>query len=528
MLKSPLFRLFHRPTRAGSTGGRCSFVNLTRTLRTTNDLFRYTSGRWLINDKHEQQQRFMNFNIDNLCSQAASLFSPETKCVHIAKFEGNFNKAFLLTMNDGNKVVAKIPCPNAGMLFLTTASDPENLVGAEYIIMEKVRGVALAERWETMNTLQRYKVIDGIVEMEKELEGMKLPAYGSLFLRDFLPSEYNHYPLPSDLDPTGLFCIGPSCSRAVPQKTSSSKSNAGPWSSILDFALSKSNRELALIADNRDGVQSHLNHFSEIQPVNEYYGLLQKVLLILPVLSHDPRILDGAASSIWHTDLHLGNIYVSSDDPTIIEGVIDWQSVQAAPLFIHAQFPEFIRPPKGYSPGTELPALPDNYDKLDPDQKEKANKEHTSATQSKYYEMSCLAYNKPVYDAMKLDRRLWEPFTCCQLFSNGSLVPLRSSLVRIFQDWELLGLPGSCPFEFTEEDLKRHDEQVQYYQDSVYLRDIVKAQLCTDDSGWIPNAQWESAREMNEHLYGIYMETLSEELLPEAASRRWPFPPKSA
>lgn len=108
--------------------------------------------------------------------------------------------------------------------------------------------------------------------------------------------------------------------------------------------------------------------------------------------------------------------------------------------------------------------------------------------------MSCLAYNKPIYDAMKLDRRLWEPFTCCQLFSNGSMVPLRNSLARLFQDWANIGLPGSCPFEFTEDDLRRHNEQVQHYQDTVYLWDIVKGQLRTDDSGWIPVAQWESTK----------------------------------
>lgn len=71
--------------------------------------------------------------------------------------------------------------------------------------MEKVPGVSLAERWETMNILERYKIIDRIVEMEKELEGLKFPAYGSLFLRESLPYGYCYYPLPPNLDPTGLF-----------------------------------------------------------------------------------------------------------------------------------------------------------------------------------------------------------------------------------------------------------------------------------------------------------------------------------
>ena len=69
----------------------------------------------------------MKFNVKNLCSQAASLFGPETKCVRIVKMEGSFNKALLLTMDDGNEVIAKIPCPNSGTSLLTTASEVATL-----------------------------------------------------------------------------------------------------------------------------------------------------------------------------------------------------------------------------------------------------------------------------------------------------------------------------------------------------------------------------------------------------------------
>lgn len=102
-------------------------------------------------------------------------------------------------------------------------------------------------------------------------------------------------------------------------------------------------------------------------------------MLVLPVLSGDPRVLEGAGSVIQHTNLHLRNIYISSDDPTTIEGVINWQSAQAVPLFIQAQFPEFLRPPKTYSAGTEIPSLPENYEELNPDQKEKVVEEQALA-----------------------------------------------------------------------------------------------------------------------------------------------------
>lgn len=76
----------------------------------------------------------------------------------------------------------------------------------------------------------------------------------------------------------------------------------------MDFAFSIAHREFAFTANDKDKVQHHLTQFSDDQSVNEYRDLLQKVLSILPVLSHHPHVLEVAGSAIWHTDLHLGNI----------------------------------------------------------------------------------------------------------------------------------------------------------------------------------------------------------------------------
>jgi hypothetical protein len=229
---------------------------------------------------------------------------------------------------------------------------------------------------------------------------------------------------------------------------------------------------------------------------------------------------------LWHTDLHLGNIFVCSDDPTSIEAIIDWQSSQIAPLFIQARFPEFLVPPRDYTPGTSVPTLPEKFDELSPEQQAEAMEDKQRATLSKYYEMSTLAHSKRVYDAMKLDRRLWEPFTCSQLFSGGSMVPLRNCLIRISQDWTLLGLPDHCPFEFTPEELEKHSGQVAQYEDQQYLWNLAKTQLHTDDAGWVPMERWELTKTLNKHLFNKFVQTMSEELSPEVASKRWPFPPK--
>lgn len=73
-----------------------------------------------------------------------------------------------------------------------------------------------------------------------------------------------------------------------------------------------------------------------------------------------------------------------------------------------------------------------------------------------------------------------------------------------------------------------HNEHVVQYEDLLYLWDIVKTQLCTDDSGWVPIERWEKTKEMNKTLFDMYVQTMRKELSPVAASKKWPFPPKSS
>ncbi|KAL3254491.1 hypothetical protein ABHI18_008909 [Aspergillus niger] len=86
---------------------------------------------------------------------------------------------------------------------------------------------------------------------------------------------------------------------------------------------------------------------------------------------------------------------------------------------------------------------------------------------------------------MALDQRLWEPSTRCQLA------------------WKRL--PSSYPFKSSEEELKRHDEQVQL-KDSVYLWDLVKGQFGTDNSGWVPLERWKQTNKLNRYLFDMYID----------------------
>lgn len=75
-----------------------------------DDLYRYTNGRFLVNEEYELAKRYSPFDIGALCQLVSSIIdSPITK---IDKREGGYNKALLMTGESGHTVIAKIPCPN--------------------------------------------------------------------------------------------------------------------------------------------------------------------------------------------------------------------------------------------------------------------------------------------------------------------------------------------------------------------------------------------------------------------------------
>lgn len=86
-------------------------------------LHRFTSGRWLWGERQQFAARYVTFNLSGLLSVAATAVGSNS-CAQILKIsEGQYNKVFLLTMNDGQKVIAKLPNPNAGRRHFTTASE---------------------------------------------------------------------------------------------------------------------------------------------------------------------------------------------------------------------------------------------------------------------------------------------------------------------------------------------------------------------------------------------------------------------
>jgi hypothetical protein len=85
--------------------------------------YKNTSGRWLWNEKYQLARRYVEFDLPGLLQVSAQAIGARS-CIKVEKLpEGNFSKVFLITMEDGRELIAKIPNPNAGQPHLTTASE---------------------------------------------------------------------------------------------------------------------------------------------------------------------------------------------------------------------------------------------------------------------------------------------------------------------------------------------------------------------------------------------------------------------
>lgn len=170
-----------------------------------------------------QKERFLAFNVLGLQEVAAKALSSFRKLA-----EGGFNRTFVIGMYDGREVIARLPYPIAFPSRLTVASEAatlmfvrscgvpapevldystttENLVGAEYIIMEKAAGEELGDRWFSLPDLDRAKILGRLSQIENLRFSISLPASGSIFYKKELDSA-----VPSHQIPNTGFCVGPS------------------------------------------------------------------------------------------------------------------------------------------------------------------------------------------------------------------------------------------------------------------------------------------------------------------------------
>lgn len=70
---------------------------------------------------------------------------------------------------------------------LDYSTNPDDFVGSEYIIMERMPGKPIGESWYTLSDKERLKVLMELVKLEAKLFSNDLSASGGLFYSHDLP-----------------------------------------------------------------------------------------------------------------------------------------------------------------------------------------------------------------------------------------------------------------------------------------------------------------------------------------------------
>lgn len=243
------------------------------------------------------------------------------------------------------------------------------------------------------------------------------------------------------------------------------------------------------------------------------------------MLDSHSRLAQSVQPTLWHTDLHMGNIYVAPNESSRITFLIDFQSESVLPAFLQARWPRFLKPPQNYPKGFVQPKLPDDFHELDEDDKIIAQQELSQAKLSKEYEVSTYLKNRTAYNAMDVPRVFRELFIRCGEVSEVGVPPLQACLIEIFQNWSSYGFTGQCPFSFAEEEINLHEHRFAECEAWNDVQQLAQTYLNTDAEGWIdPRLDFMEKKRQNRELLSMFIERMAGEKSPEEARKMWPYP----
>ncbi|KAG0160882.1 hypothetical protein PDIDSM_8414 [Penicillium digitatum] len=231
-----------------------------------DEFFEFTRGRFIVDETDDLRRREITCDMNMLVRVAADSVGA-AEYISITKYpDGMFNKAFLMTMEDGREVVAKVPNPNAGIAHSTTANWEVSKVldtpvphfhawnshaehhpaGAEFIIMDKVEGVPPSQVWSTMPLQQRLNVIIAMTSLQKKWLSVSFSHYGGLYYaRDVQLPAGNHYIKDGTAVKDSVFAIGPATGQDwFDASRSGLDIERVPWATLTQYLHAVGTREM--------------------------------------------------------------------------------------------------------------------------------------------------------------------------------------------------------------------------------------------------------------------------------------------
>ncbi|KAL5320589.1 hypothetical protein ACEPPN_011399 [Leptodophora sp. 'Broadleaf-Isolate-01'] len=504
------------------------------------------------NERENLAIRYRKFNIPALVDAAVHAAGNGAKsCVKLLKCtEGQYNKAFLMSMDRGVEVLAKVPNPNAGPAFYTTASevatrhflrtvlnlpvprihafslDSDNPVGAEYIIEEKTRGKPLGSLWHHWDTESQLGLVAQLVGFETKLASVSFRRHGCIYYRrDLVKKGLPAYDLEAkSLSTDGIlmqlnsvsteeFAIGPLTeARLWEGERATMKLDRGPWSSPLSYMAAMGINEIQWAAAYATPQINPYRSIETPESPDSYISLLNQYLQLTPYLSPGPF-----RTSLSHQDLHLDNIFVDPDTKKIT-CIIDWQSASVSEPFLQHSIPRMLIPVDRCSPGERLDAVLKESD---------AGDSNETIDLLSYYRNISRAKNEQRWTAINLHNRslLTEPTSLlCGAWSRNDVFSLRHALIHVVARWEEIApttLP--CPVKFTEHELELHNDELELVESLGEVLHQFQNDNLIPLGRMVLREKYEQASIINHRVKEVFVDMAESESQKALYSRIWPY-----
>ncbi|KAH7095637.1 kinase-like domain-containing protein [Paraphoma chrysanthemicola] len=216
------------------------------------------------------------------------------------------------------------------------ACDPDltNELGFEWILMERLEGRPLREKWHDLSWLKKGLIVQQVADFTAQLSRLKFPLIGSIYSHNVYqhdehqPTSNHHYTIGEAVTPT--FFIEDHIQFDHPR---------GPFTTSLSF------------------VTAHMQHFQhdiatqlqsddeddrdDAEEMQEVYNLLHPLITQLFPPSQPQN---QEFTTLFHHDLSANNILVNPAGDLI--GIVDWECTLTAPSWLAYQLPEFLEGPR--------------------------------------------------------------------------------------------------------------------------------------------------------------------------------------
>ncbi|KAG8207763.1 APH domain-containing protein [Trichophyton interdigitale] len=529
---------------------------------TEHDMFTYRRHRWLFNEDKELALRYRQFDIQNLIKVAVDAVGDHARCcTKILKCaEGLHNKAFLLTLDTGQEVFAKLPNPNAGPSRYLTASevatreflrdianlpvprvlawsaDPANPVGAEYIIEQKANGIRLGRVWHEWPRESKLHIIEQIVKLENTLTSFKFSKHGCLYFRADLPDPLFHgedggllLGPDSPVGPGALdrYVIGPLTEAELwSAERENMELDRGPWQRAEDYARAMGENEIAWIKRHASPRINAYISLNDPELPGQALDLLSKYLDAAPYLiPHDQA---SRANILWHPDLHLDNVFV---DPATCEitGIVDWQGARIAPLFYQSCIPRMFRHDGPIREGWIVPSRPDNFDTLTQEEQRQVDRDLAKETVHKYYEAMVCKHSPHHWEVLKdmrsIQRKRSPTSLVTRVWENSDLFFLRQSLITIEALWDKIQPDETveAPVSFTRKELDLHMKEDENICGVGTMLKLFRDEGVLPEDGMVDPEDYDTAKANSRKFKDIFIGAAKNEQDRELFSKLWPY-----